>query len=81
MFEGNKSVDDYSETERAKAKMRYLDAISASVQGNAVVVLKRNVSDLFERTLKKMASHINGIEKIFTLSKANSGPISASVNC
>ena len=47
MFEGNKSFQDYSETERIKAKIRYLEAISASVQGSAIIVLKRNVRDLF----------------------------------
>ena len=47
MFEGNKSFHDYSETERKKAKFRYLEAISASVQGSAIIVLKRNVRDLF----------------------------------
>ena len=47
MFEGNKSLDNYSEIEREKARSRYLDAISASVQGSGIIVLKRNVRDVF----------------------------------
>ena len=47
MFRGNKALEDFTETEQQEAKLRYLDAISVSVQGTAIVVLKRKVKDIF----------------------------------
>ena len=47
MFVGSKSLEDYDELEKRNAKTRYLDAISASVQGTGTVVLKRKVKDMF----------------------------------
>ena len=62
MFKGNKDLDDFTEIEKQEAKSRYLDAISASVQGTAIVVLKRNVKDIF----------VNGFNaSIMRLHKAN----------
>ena len=62
MFKGDKSFNEYSEKDRKKAKARYLDAISASVQGSAIVVLKRNVEDIF----------VNGYNsKLMRLHRAN----------
>ena len=62
MFNGNKSLDEFTEIEKQEAKSRYLDAISASVQGTAMVVLKRNVKDIF----------VNGFNaSIMRLQKAN----------
>ena len=43
MFTGNKAVEEYVEFEKNEAKSRYLDAISASVQGTGIVVLQRKV--------------------------------------
>ena len=40
-------MKDCTETEQQEAKLRYLDAISVSVQGTAIVVLKRKVKDIF----------------------------------
>ena len=38
MFEGNKVLNDYRNEEKEIAKTRYLNAISASVQGNAATI-------------------------------------------
>ena len=46
MFKGNKSLEEYDEVEKNEAKSRYLEAISASVRGTAIVVLKRKVKDI-----------------------------------
>ena len=62
MFENDKSLHEYSEDEKQKAKERYYNAISASVKGSAVIVLKRKVKDIF----------INGYNcKIMRLHKTN----------
>ena len=62
MFIEDKPIEEYSETEKQKAKCRYLDALSAAVQGSAMLVLKREVKNLF----------INGYnKKIMELFKAN----------
>ena len=62
MFVGSKSLEDYDELEKRNAKTRYLDAISASVQGTGTVVLKRKVKDIF----------VNGYNSsIMRLHKAN----------
>ena len=47
MFKGNKQFGNYTMPEKEEAKKRYLNAISVHVQGNAKVVMKRNVSDMF----------------------------------
>ena len=58
MFEGNKMLNEYTDENKKVAKERYLDAISASIQGNAAVVLKREVKDIFlngyNKTLMKI---------------------------
>ena len=62
MFRGNKTLKDCTQTEKQDAKTRYLDAISVSVQGTAIVVLKRKVKDIF----------VNGYNaSIMRLHKAN----------
>ena len=62
MFIENKRFDKYTEEERIAAKTRYLNAISASVRGSAVVIIKRKVRDIF----------VNGYNKnIMRLHKAN----------
>ena len=38
-FEGQKPLCDYTEDEKQAAKVRYLDAISASVQGTGIFVI------------------------------------------
>ena len=47
MFRVNKPIDQFSEIERNEARSRYLDAISASVRGTAIVMMKRKVKDIF----------------------------------
>ena len=62
MFKGNKALEEYDEVEKNEAKSRYLDAISASVRGTGIVVLKRKVTDIF----------VNGYNtNIMRLHKAN----------
>ena len=45
MFEGDKAIEDYDELEKNEARLRYMNAISASVQGTAIVVLTRKMKD------------------------------------
>ena len=47
MFKENKPLKFCTEPEKVEAKSRYLNAISASVQGSAAVILKRKVKDIF----------------------------------
>ena len=47
MFDTYKLISEYSKEEKRKAKQRYVDAISASVSGTAMIVLKRKVQDIF----------------------------------
>jgi len=47
MFQQNKFLEYMTEDEIVAAKDRYLKALSASVQGNATVILKREVRDIF----------------------------------
>ena len=62
MFDNKKLFENYDEEEKQIAKSRYLNALSAAVQGTAMVVLKREVKDVF----------INGYnKKIMRLFKAN----------
>ena len=62
MFDENKRMDQISDQDKQKAKLRYLNAISAGIQGSAAVILKREVRDIF----------VNGYNKqIMILHKAN----------
>ena len=62
MFTTDKSLKDCTNQEKENAKSRYLNAISAGIQGRAAVILKRDVKDLF----------VNGYNtKIMKLHKAN----------
>ena len=62
MFTEGKSFNEYNDEEKKQAKCRYLDAISASVQGTAIVVMKRRVKDIFTNGFNK---------KIMRLFKSN----------
>ena len=62
MFEDNKCFKSYLKEEKRNAKLRYLNALSAAVQGSAMVVLKRKVKDVFINAFNK---------KIMRLFKAN----------
>ena len=53
MFSGDKAFEDFSEIEKQEAKTRYLNALSAGVQGSAMVVLKRDVKDIFINAYNK----------------------------
>ena len=62
MFKIHKPLQAYTEGERVQAKARYLNAISISIQGSAMVFMKRKVRDMF----------INGYnKKIMRMFKAN----------
>ena len=62
MFKENKKLENCDEEDKQAARCRYLNALSAAVQGSAMVVLKREVKDIF----------INGFnKKIMRLFKAN----------
>ena len=47
MFESCKEFNEHTSLEKDNAKVRYLNALSVSVQGKACVVLKRSVKDIF----------------------------------
>jgi hypothetical protein len=47
MFSKNKSVSDYTKEEIEEARSRYFNAISTSVKGTGMVLLKREVKDIF----------------------------------
>ena len=62
MFHEDKLLEDYTFEEKKAAKQRYLNALSASVQGTASVFMKRKVKDIF----------INGYNrKIMSIFKSN----------
>ena len=62
MFPIGKTMAECNDQDRHSAKVRYLNAISAGIQGRAAVVLKRETKDLF----------LNGYNKnIMKLHKAN----------
>ena len=62
MFNGQKMLDEYNEIEMQETKTRYINAISASVKGTAMVVVKRKVKDIF----------VNGFNpKVMRLHKTN----------
>ena len=47
MFNNTKLFKEYTDQDKQDAKTKYLNAISASVQGTAVIILKREVKDIF----------------------------------
>ena len=62
MFPVGKTLAECNDQDRCSAKVRYLNAISAGVQGRAAVILKRETKDLF----------LNGYNKnIMKLHKTN----------
>ena len=62
MFDASKRFEEMTDQDKENAKLRYLNAISASVQGNAAVIMKREAKDVF----------VNGYNKqIMMLHKAN----------
>ena len=62
MFVEDKLIQNYTDDEKEAAKSRYLNALSASVQGTAMVFMKRKVKDIF----------VNGFnKKIMRIFKAN----------
>ena len=57
MFDEEKGLKEYDQVEINKAIARYCNAISASVKGRGVIILKREVKDIF----------INGFNKFIML--------------
>ena len=47
MFGKQKLSKEFTDQDKNDAKKKYLNAISASVQGTAVIILKREVKDIF----------------------------------
>ena len=54
MFKKNKFFDRYTEDEKAEAEERYLNALTLSVQGTAMVILKREVKHIFVNAYNKL---------------------------
>ena len=67
MFKDNKKISDYSHTEKQEARNRYLNAISLSVQGSAVVVMKREVKNLFVNGYNKTIMRLHTANHDFTI--------------
>ena len=62
MFFDQKQIHEYTDEEKQTAKQQYLNAISSSVQGTAIMIMKRKVKDIF----------LNGYNKqIMRVHKAN----------
>ena len=53
MFECDKSLENYSDSEKHNALKRYLNALSASVRGTGTVLIKRKVKDLFTNNFNR----------------------------
>ena len=47
MFEVEKTFENYTESDKQKAKTRYLNALAASIRGSGSVFLRRGTKDLF----------------------------------
>ena len=47
MFEDVKEFEQYTDLEKQEARMRYLNAITASIRGSGAVFLKRETKDIF----------------------------------
>ena len=58
MFRDNKQLNQYTKDEKELAKTRYLNAISASVKGTAMLLLKRKVKDIFVNAYNLSLIHI-----------------------
>ena len=54
MFKRNKFFDSYTDEEKAEAEERYLNALTLSVQGTAIVILKREVKHIFVNAYNKL---------------------------
>ena len=53
MFTERKQLSSYSEHEIKEAKSRYYDAISTCIKGTGMVLLKREVKDIFTNGYNK----------------------------
>ena len=53
MFECDKSLENYSDSEKHNALKRYLNALSASVRGTGTVLIKRKMKDLFTNNFNR----------------------------
>ena len=58
MFRAYKFFIDFTTAEKKEAKQRYLNAISVSVQGSAIVVLRREVNHIFINAYNKKLMQI-----------------------
>ena len=58
MFRSNKFFEHMSHIEKEEARKRYLNAISSSIQGTAIIVLKREVKDIFINAYNKQVMNL-----------------------
>ena len=60
MFEDEKSLEQFTELERQKAKTRYLNALTASIRGSGAVFLRRGLHDVFTNNFNPNLMLIHG---------------------
>ena len=53
MFLREKQIEDYSESEKEAAYIRYIDALSASIRGTGAVFVKRATTDVFTNNFNR----------------------------
>ena len=68
MFKEEKSIGQYSKSEKEHAYQRYLNALSVSVRGTGAIFLKRNPKDVltnnFNRQLMRVHKANNDIQVV-----------------
>ena len=67
MFTEEKNLKDYSESEKQMAKLRYLNAISVSIHGSAILVIKRKVSEIFVNGYNKHVMRLHTANHDFSI--------------
>ena len=59
MFVDQKQIHEYTDEEKQTAKQRYLNAISSSVQGTAIMIMKFKVKDIFMNGYNKQIMRVH----------------------
>ena len=60
MFGEEKSFEQLTESEKEKAKTRYINALTASIRGSGAVFLRRNLQDIFTNNYNPNLMLIHG---------------------
>ena len=57
-FEAKRKLKHQRIVEKEEARERYLNAISSSIQGSAIIILKREVKDVFVNAYNKQVMNL-----------------------